>query len=407
MKILHILDHSLPLHSGYVFRTMGILGAQRRRGWETVHLTSPKHTLDAPREEQIDGWHFYRTAPAAPSLGQLPVARELAQMRATARRLEEVVDQVRPDVLHAHSPVLNAFPALMDGRRHGLPVVYEIRAFWEDAAVDHGTGSAMGPRYHATRLLETKAMRRANAVTTICEGLRRDILARGLPANKVTVIPNAVDVERLQPSQAADPALVERLGLADAEVIGFIGSFYNYEGIDLLLAAAARAAVARPKLKVLLVGGGPGNERLRAKTVELGITERVNFAGRVPQEDVGRYYDLIDVLVYPRYPIRLTEIVTPLKPLEAMATGRIVLASDVGGHKELIADGKTGFLFEAGSVDRLTDALHDVFDRRSEWPAIRVEGRTFVEVERTWDRSVANYVQVYDYARKDPTSRAT
>jgi len=152
-------------------------------------------------------------------------------MRATANRLDEVIEDVKPDVLHAHSPVLNAFPALTVGRRRDVPVVYEIRAFWEDAAVDHGTGSAVGPRYHATRFLETKAMRRADAVTTICEGLRRDILGRGLPADKVTVIPNAVDVERLQPSQAADPELVARLGLAGAEVIGFIGSFYNYEGI--------------------------------------------------------------------------------------------------------------------------------------------------------------------------------
>jgi len=160
-------------------------------------------------------------------------------------------------------------------------------------------------------------------------------------------------------------------------------------------------------MRVLLVGGGPEDERLRAKTTELGITDRVIFVGRVPQEEVGRYYDVIDVLVYPRYPIRLTEIVTPLKPLEAMATGRIVLASDVGGHKELIQDNRTGYLFEAGNVDRLTAAIQRVFERREEWLAMRTEGRAFVEAERTWDRSVANYVRVYEYALSRHTRRSS
>ena len=115
-------------------------------------------------------------------------------MRATTRRLAEVSAEIRPDVLHAHSPVLNAVPALTVGRRLGIPVVYEVRAFWEDAGVSHGTYTEWGLRYRMTRALETFALRRANAVTTICEGLKRDILGRGIPPAKVTVIPNAVDV---------------------------------------------------------------------------------------------------------------------------------------------------------------------------------------------------------------------
>ena len=136
LRVLHILDHSIPLQSGYTFRTRAILREQRRMGWETFHLTSPKHLAQSGPEEEVDGLHFYRTPRNRGPLDRIPVARELALMRATERRLAEVARIVRPDILHAHSPALNAIPALWVGRRLGIPVVYEVRAFWEDAAAD-------------------------------------------------------------------------------------------------------------------------------------------------------------------------------------------------------------------------------------------------------------------------------
>lgn len=188
MRILHILDHSIPLHSGYTFRTLSILEQQRALGWETHHLTSPKHSRPFVPREDVEGWIFHRTPPVTGAASGLPVLRELALIRNTEARLEEVVKEVKPDILHAHSPVLNAIPALRVGRRAGIPVVYEVRAFWEDAAVTLGTGSEDGPRYKLTRWLETRALRQADAITTICEGLRSDIAARGIPADKITVI---------------------------------------------------------------------------------------------------------------------------------------------------------------------------------------------------------------------------
>ena len=194
LRILHVLDHSIPLQSGYTFRTLSILREQRRRGWQTFHLTSPKHHAATADEEDIDGWNFYRTRVPAHPLEWLPAAREMRMMRATERRLAEVAGQVRPDVIHAHSPVLNAIPALRVGQRLGIPVVYEVRAFWEDAAVDHGTAREWDLRYRLTRNLETYALKRAAHVTTICEGLKREIVRRGVPDSHVTVIPNAVDI---------------------------------------------------------------------------------------------------------------------------------------------------------------------------------------------------------------------
>ncbi|WBL65214.1 MULTISPECIES: TIGR04063 family PEP-CTERM/XrtA system glycosyltransferase [unclassified Thauera] len=393
MRILHILDHSIPLHSGYTFRTAAILREQRALGWETFHLTSPKQGQVAAEVEDVDGLRFYRSPVPAPGPAGI---NELRLMRATEARLEQLARELRPDVLHAHSPVLNAIPAIRVGKRLGIPVVYEIRAFWEDAAVDHGTTAEGSLRYRATRAMETWALKRVDHAFTICEGLRADIVARGIPAARVTVIPNAVDVEGFQLSGDADPILRRVLGLEGCTTIGFVGSFYAYEGLDLLLDAFPALLAKRPDLRLLLVGGGPQDAKLKAQTERLGVADKVVFTGRVPHSEVSRYYDQIDLLAYPRHSMRLTELVTPLKPLEAMAQGRLFVASDVGGHKELIRDGETGKLFKAGSAEALAAAIDAMLADRGRWPTMRAAGRHFVEEVRNWTNSVAHYRAVYE-----------
>ena len=395
MRILHILDHSLPLHSGYVFRTLAILREQRALGWQTLQLTTPRHGKAAAEIEDVDGWRFHRTPQGGTPASRVPGLGYLAEMRATARRIEELAKTFDADILHAHSPVLNALPALRAGRRLGIPVVYEVRALWEDAAVDHGTTTEGSLRYRATRALDTHVFRRAGHVTTICEGLRKEIAARGIPAERITVIPNAVDAREFRYGGTPDPALRTALGLDGATVIGFAGSFYAYEGLDLLLEAAALLVPRLRDLRVLLVGGGPQEQALKEQAKRLALDDRVVFTGRVPHADVQRYYDLIDVLAYPRHRIRLTDLVTPLKPLEAMAQGRMFVASDVGGHRELVRDGDTGFLFSAGDAHALAQAIERVLARKDDWPRVRERARRFVEAERTWALSVARYGSVY------------
>lgn len=395
MRILHVLDHSIPLHSGYTFRTAAILREQRKLGWDTHHVTGVKHTAPGPLVEEVDGLVFHRTPWSPGMLERVPVLRERAQMRALELRLLEVARELRPDVLHAHSPVLNAFPALLVGRALNIPVVYEIRAFWEDAAVDHGTTTEGSLRYRATRAMETRAVHTVDAVTTICEGLRGDLLARGVPQSKITVIPNAVDVENFAFGVPGDDALRASLGLTGKRVLGFLGSFYAYEGLDLLLRALPSILQQAPDVAVLLTGGGPQEENLKKLTQELGLQDHVKFTGRVPHAEVQRYYSLVDVLVYPRHSMRLTDLVTPLKPLEAMAQGLLLVASDVGGHRELIRDGETGMLFRAGDADDLARSVLRLLGMTDRWPELRAAGRRFVETERTWAASVARYRDVY------------
>ena len=345
--------------------------------------------------EDADGWRFHRTLARRNLISTLPGAIYVQEMAATARRVAELSASFRPDVLHAHSPVLNALPTLRVGRQRGIPVVYEVRALWEDAAVDHGRTREGSLRYGASRALESFALRHADHVTTICEGLRDEIAARGIARDRITVIPNAVDTDEFRSGTEPDAALRRRLGLEGATVIGFAGSFYAYEGLDLLIEAAALLAPRLPALKLLLVGGGFQEQALKSLAVERGLGDRVIFTGRVPHGDISRYYDLIDVLAYPRYRMRLTDLVTPLKPLEAMAQGRMFVASDVGGHRELVRDGETGFLFPAGDATALARTLEAVLARRAEWPRLSAQARRFVEAERTWKRSVGGYARVY------------
>lgn len=404
MHILHIFDHSIPLHSGYAFRSRAILQAQRALGWQTSHLTSSKQYPQGVQEEDVDGLHFYRTLPVWPWLDRLPVVNQYAVVEYLARRLAAICEKEQPDVLHAHSPCLMGLAALRVGRRAGLPVVYEMRASWEDAAVHHGTTTEGSLRYRMSRSLETYVLRRADAVTTICNGLREEILTRGLDADDVEVIPNAVDVERFV-EQEPDAELARELSIDGKRVLGFAGSFYAYEGLALLMTALPKIRAACPDICLLLVGGGPEEPRLKAMCADLGLEDAVIFTGRVPHERIGAYYDLVDIFVYPRVSSRLTETVTPLKPLEAMAQRRLVVASDVGGHRELIRDGETGVLFTADSPDSLSQVTLKLLKNTSAWPAIKDAGRRFVEEERTWVTSVARYKAVYQRVMTHSRSR--
>lgn len=392
MRILHVLDHSLPLHSGYSFRTRAILTAQKARGWQVAGVTGPRYNLGDAPFETFGGLDFWRTMDKPKWPGPLG---EVLENRAFARRIDEVVRAIRPDILHAHSPVLDAIAAWRVAKRHRLPMVYEIRAFWEDAAVGNGTGTEGSPKYRITRALETWAANRADAVAVICDGLRRDLVARGVDSEKLFVSPNGVDMDLFGDPPAADPALAVELGVEDAETIGFIGSFYDYEGLDTLIAAMPLLVGLRPKLKLMMVGGGPMEEQLRAQAAASSAADAIRFVGRVPHGEVERYYSLIDVLVYPRKAMRLTDLVTPLKPLEAMAQKRLVAASDVGGHRELIRHDDTGTLFRADDPEALAEAVAALFADRATWDARRERARAFVETERNWSSNVSRYEPVY------------
>jgi PEP-CTERM/exosortase A-associated glycosyltransferase len=295
-------------------------------------------------------------------------------------------------IIHAHSPCLNGLAAL----GLGAPLLYEMRSSWEDAAVASGTTSEGSLRYRASRALETILVRRADEIVVICEGLKRELLGRGVPAERITVVPNALPAEMFErPGNDARARIRARYGLTEARVIGFFGSFFEWEGIDSLVAALPAVLAAQPDARLLLAGGGRQEQELKRLVERLGLASRVIFAGRIAHDEVRAFYAAADVVAYPRVPDRLTEMVTPLKPLEAMAQGTPVVASDVGGHRELIVDGETGFLFAAGDVPALAAALTKVLAAAAPIGDIVAAARRTVERERRWSVVAERYLPLY------------
>lgn len=396
-RVLHVLDHSLPLHSGYTFRTRAILKAQQALGIEVEGVTGRRHNVETGKAtpgpvEEADAIRFHRTqgVPQGPAIW-----REWQEVTALARRIEQVAREFRPDVLHAHSPALCGLAALRAGRRLGLPVVYEIRAFWEDAAVGNLTGREGSVKYRLTRWLEDRVVAGADGVVTICQGLSDDLVARGVPAAKLSIMPNGVDLGLFGTALPRDPELADRLGLGTGPVIGFLGSFYPYEGLDDLIAAMPAIVARIPDARLLLVGGGPAAAALQRQAEASPVAHAIRFVGRVPHGEVDRYYALADVVCYPRKAMRLTELVTPLKPLEAMAQGTLVAASNVGGHRELIADGVTGTLFPPDDPPGLAAALVALLSDRGMWGVRRQTACDHVRRDHDWSFNAARYHHVY------------
>lgn len=396
MRILHVFDHSLPVQSGYSFRSAAILREQRALGWETVHLTSSKHGKFESLRESAAGFDFYRTPEDTSWWTRLPAMDQLAVVKSMRRRLREVIATEQPDIIQAHSPCLTGLAAIGLGK----PVVYELRSSWEDAAVSNGQTTEGSLRYKLSRALESYVLRRVDAVTTICAGLREDIISRGVLADRITIIPNAVDVDRFANRAPSTVDMRERYGLAGKAVLGFAGSFFAWEGLPLLIEALPIMLRERNDIRILLVGSGSDEGAVRAAVQRFGVQEQVIFTGQVKHHEVDALYDAMDVLVYPRLPMRLTEMVTPLKPLEAMALSKVFLASDVGGHRELVKHGQTGLLFKAGDANSLASTALQILGDKAQQKRLATEGLRFVREERTWRHSVAGYVGVYNRLMK-------
>ena len=359
-------------------------------------MTSPKHYESwrgDRRENEKSGPIRYYRAPGCASW-PIPLLGEIKIMWLLAQQLAVIAKQEKPNILHPHSPILNALPALWVGKRIGIPVVYEMRSSWEDAAVDRGAYTDRSWKYKISRALETWVCFKADHVTVICDGLKSDLIRRGIGPNKITVIPNGVDLDKFRPRQGG-PISRDKLGLRGKKVVAFLGSFFKWEGLDLLVEAVAELSRARKDVALLMVGGGEMEVPLKEQIRLLGIGGQVVMPGWIPQEDTLELYPFIDVLAFPRRSTYLTERVTPLKPLEAMAMGKAVIASDVGGHRELIHHEHTGILFKAGNASALAAGLARLFDSLQVRERLGNAGLQWVTQERSWTKTTEGYREAY------------
>ena len=397
MRILHVLHNSLPLLCGYSIRSGAIVRHQRRQGLDPIVVTSARNpNPTAGLVDQVDGIEHFRTA--CSNGRSLPILRERALMRALHERIEQVIAGTRPDLVHAHSPVLVGLPALRAARDHGLPFVYEVRDLWENASVDRGKFGYNSPLYRLVRALETRVLRRADAVVTICHALRDDLIRRVDPA-RVFVVDNGVDTDAFAPAPPTQ-ALCDRWALTDKSVIAYAGTFQPYEGLDLLVQAMPRILARRPTAHLVIAGGSAGESRVAETALEslvdrLDLGSHVTFTGRLPHETITSVYARADIVVYPRLLTRTTALTTPLKPLEAMAMGRAVVSSDVPAMRELVRDGETGMTFPAGDVEALARACVRLLDDPALRGALGDRARAWIVRDRQWPALVERYHDIY------------
>ncbi|HMZ22327.1 MAG TPA: glycosyltransferase family 4 protein, partial [Blastocatellia bacterium] len=343
--------------------------------------------------ENIHGIEYHRTHwPPLSKFQAVPMVRQMAAVAALTQQIKRLATELKADVIHAHSPSLNGLAVAQAAGALNLPWVYELRYYEEDAAVDRGKTRHNSLRYRLGARMEQQAMEQATAVVTISQALREDLIRRDIPAEKITVVPNGVDTEQFQPLKP-DAELMRQYNLAGKLVIGFIGSFYFYEGLEFLVDATLELLAERRDITLLLVGEGEAKEMLQNK-IATALREHFLFTGNIPHDEVQRHYSLMDVVVYPRKRSRLTELTTPLKPLEAMAMEKALIGSNVGGLRELF--GEAGALVEAENSTALAERIFQLLEDESERKALASEARQFVLQRRDWKTVVQGYGAIYE-----------
>jgi len=398
MKILHILDHSFPIETGYSIRTRYIMEFQKKLGLSPAGITSPKHISSNQRFEEIDHIIYYRTQ-ISPNVytklaSSIPYLKEGLLMNTLKRHILKIAQNNSFQVIHAHSPILCGLPAYKIAKHLQIPFIYEVRGLWEDSAVAKGKWSEKSIKYQLSKALETQLLKKTDTITTICNSIKERIIERGIDGNKIYVIPNGVDSSKFIPLPK-DKNLILKYQLSDYLVIGFIGTLHRYEGVEYLVKAMNLILEKHKKTKLLIIGDGEDKDRLQQLTQTSGLISNVIFTGRIPHTQILNHYSIMDILVYPRVNQRVTSFVTPLKPLEAMSMAKSIIGSDVGGLKELILNEQTGLLFKAEDVNDLADKCLGLLLNENRRKELGLRARDDIVKNRNWATIVKKYLEIY------------
>ena len=396
-RVVYVLNNSLPWWSnGYSMRAHGLARGMQDAGLEVVCLNRPGFPLDLKREltaaavplrGTVEGIDYRRIA--APLRSNADLA---GYMLAAADALEAELRRLGPEWVVAASDYMTALPALIAARRLGLPFLYEVRGFWEVTRQSREPGFERSEDFRIQGLLDAEVARRADHVFTLTGPMRDELVRRGVNPATITLLPNSCDPERFAP-RARDAALAARLGIpASVPVIGYIGAFVQYEGLEDLVAAGAMLRGRGRDFRLLLIGGettsgagkGPVTAEIERIAAETGLGDRLIMPGRVPHEEVAAYYSLIDIAPFPRKPQPVTEMVSPMKPLEALAMEKAVVVSSVAALTEMIADGETGLIFAKGDVASLAEVLDRLIGDRGLRARLGRNGRDWAVRQRTW-----------------------
>ena len=397
-RVLHLVTDALPSTSaGYTIRTHEIALAQRAAGLDPHVATRcgypvTQGRLDGRRLVVLDGVPYHRLLP------RLMPGRTDAVASVNLELAARLTSRIRPAVLHAASNFANARLALALRERYGLPVVYEVRGFWEDTWLSRHPDNdelARSELYQRNRALETRCMLAADLVVTLGEAMREEIAARGVPAEKVLIVPNAVSGEFLKPLPDAVSLRGELRLDPDDYVVGVVSSLVPHEGIGTLLEATAILRARRVPVRALIVGDGPERAALQRQAAQAGLAEAAVFTGRVPAAKVRQFHALLDIFVVPRTSDRVCQLVTPLKPVEAMASGLCVVTSQVKALTEIVKHEVTGMQTVPQDPVSLADCLEGLLYSPDIRRKLGDNAREWAARDRTWTHNAARYRDAY------------
>ena len=401
-RVLYVLNNALPLSSnGYATRGQGMALGLLACGADLVCVTRPGFPFDlfkddtppydVPAFSTVEGVRYDHVATPTRKQFRNPADYLFHAAEALIPRIRDL----RPAVVMAASNHTNALPAALAAHALGVPFVYEVRGFWEVTRLSREPGFDTTQAWHDQVFLETEAARAADAVLTLTTPMRDLLVARGVAPDRIALVPNSCDPARFEP-RPRDADLAARYGIPDGvPVIGYIGSFVQYEGLEDLAQACAGLAAQGRDFRLLIVGSesaadgttGPITAEIRRIAQTQGLADRLIMPGRVPHDQVEAHYSLIDIAPFPRKPQPVTELVSPLKPLEALAMEKAVVVSSVRALAEMIRDGETGLVFAKGDSADMTRALARLLDDAALRATLGKAGRTWVETERTWTRT--------------------
>lgn len=400
-RVFYLLHNSLPHNSaGYATRTHGLLSALNTIGWDVDGVTRLGYPYDMPGKAQLADVPMHDIVDNV-DYRRLISGREIEKKNPLffyteryTKSLTELAKEHRPAVIHAASNHWNGLTAVKSARKLGIPSIYEVRGLWEVTRGSRNPEWAQSNMYKYMARMEADAAKGATRVFAITEALREEMVSRGVKQDKIEIIPNGVDTDRFRPL-VRDEELAAALGVTGKTVIGYVGSVLDYEGIELLLESAHVLSSEREDFHVLIVGDGAELERFQDYVEEHELDRIVTFTGRVPHSEVERYYSVIDITPFPRLPLPVCEMVSPLKPFEAMAMGKAVIASDVAALKEIVTPGVNGFLHEKGNTESLTEELTKLLDHRETAKHIGLKAREWVVQERDWSKLATRISSAY------------
>lgn len=396
--------------NGYSTRTGGVVGGLRETGEDVVVVARPGYPWDSKVdvevsektrfELEISGvTHVFNPGPTW-----------------TADRLDyylaEAVDvyvreaqRNRVSLIHSASNYVTALPALIAARRLGIPFVYEVRGLWEITQLSVNPAWQETDRYQLAVRLETLVAAEADSVLAITTQVRDELVRRGANPAAISLMPNSVDTDTFTPMPPYEP-LRRKLGLSEGTiVVGYAGSLVAYEGLEDLLLAMKIVLDSGLDVKLVVVGDGAQLPELKRRAAELGIRESVTFAGRVPSADVPNYVSLFDIMPCPRQRLPVTEMVSPLKPLEAMASAKALILTDLAPLRDLAGPAEErALLCEAGNPDSLATAITTLAQDPELRASMGRRARLWTINERTWRAAGKNATEAHGRARKGAAS---